>query len=88
MEDRMKIIEDRMKKFEMLMKNTATTGSGYVTSTPSTIKPPTYDGQRPRSSYKKQFEAAATANLWEEEQKAIALVIALRDAALDTPNCV
>ena len=72
-----------MKKFEQIMKNAATTGSCYVTSAPRTIQPPTYDDQTPWSSYKKQFEAAATANLWEEEQKGTALVIALRGAALE-----
>ncbi|KAJ3662681.1 hypothetical protein Zmor_007017 [Zophobas morio] len=36
-----------------------------------------------QSSYKKPFEAAATANLWKEEQKATALVIDLRGAALE-----
>ena len=41
------------------------------------LSEPTYDGQTPWSSYKKQFEAAATADLWEEEQKATALAIAL-----------
>ncbi|RYA68245.1 hypothetical protein DD592_26870 [Enterobacter cloacae complex sp. 2DZ2F20B] len=87
MENNMKIIEDRMEnkmeKFEMLMKNASTTGSGYVTSALRTIQPPTNDSQTPWSSYKKQFEAAATANLWEEEQKGTALVIALRGAALE-----
>ncbi|KAJ3652279.1 hypothetical protein Zmor_018257 [Zophobas morio] len=37
----------------------------------------------PWSSYKKQIEAAATVNLWKEEQKAAALVTALRSAALE-----
>ena len=54
-----------------------------MTSAPKTIQPPTHDGQTPWSSYKKQFEAAATANLWEEEQKATALIIAMRGAALE-----
>ena len=84
--DRVKIIEARMeikmKKFEKLMKNTATTSSCNVKSAHRTIQPPIYDGQTPWSSYKKQFEAAA-ANLWEEEMKATALVIALRSAALE-----
>ena len=56
-------IEDRMKKFEKTIKNAATTGSCYVTSVPRTIQLPTYDGQTPCSSYKEQFEAAATTNL-------------------------
>ena len=80
-------IEDKMEikvnKFEKLMKNAATTGSRYVVSIPRTIQPPTYDGQTPWSSYKKQFEAAAKANLWEGEQKATASVIAVRVAALE-----
>ena len=83
MEDRMKTIEDQTKIFEKTIKNTATTGSCYVTSAPRTIQASIYDAQTPWSSYKKQFEAAATANLWEEEQKATALVIALRGAALE-----
>ena len=69
-------IEDKMEikvnKFEKLMKNAATTGSRYVVSIPRTIQPPTYDGQTPWSSYK-NFEVAARANLWEEEQKTTAL---------------
>ncbi|KAJ3651553.1 hypothetical protein Zmor_017585 [Zophobas morio] len=73
-------IEDRMKKIENTIKNAATTGSCYVTLVPRMIQPPTYDAQTPWSSCKKQFEAAATANLWEKEQKAIALVIKLCEA--------
>ncbi|KAJ3643607.1 hypothetical protein Zmor_026308 [Zophobas morio] len=60
-----------------------TSGSYNMVSTSKTIKPPTYDGQMPWSSYKKQFEAAAKANLWEGEQKATASVIAVRVAALE-----
>ena len=78
MEDR---IENKMKKFEKLMKNAATTSSCNVMSAHRTIQPP-YDGQTPWSSYKKQFEAPATANFWEEEQKDTALVISLRGVAL------
>ncbi|KAJ3652754.1 hypothetical protein Zmor_018691 [Zophobas morio] len=69
MEDRMKTIEDQIKTFEKTMKNTATTGSCYVTSAPRTIQPSTYDGQTPWSSYKKQFETTATANLWEKKER-------------------
>ncbi|KAJ3658601.1 hypothetical protein Zmor_010331 [Zophobas morio] len=65
-EDRMKIIEDRienrMKTFEKIIKNAATTGSCDVTSASRTIQPPINDGQTPWSSYKIQSEAAATAN--------------------------
>ena len=45
--------ESKMKKFEK-------------TSVPRTIQPPTYDGQTPLSSYKKQLEVAAMVNIWEE----------------------
>ncbi|KAJ3662800.1 hypothetical protein Zmor_007127 [Zophobas morio] len=87
MEDRIKIIEDRtedkMNKFEKIIKITATTGSCNVTSFSRTIQPATYHGQTPWSWYKIQFEAAATANLWEEEQKATALLIVLRGAAVE-----
>ena len=79
-EDRM---EHKMKKFEKMMRTAATTSPYNVVSTPRIVQPPTYDGQTPWSSYKQQFKAAATANLWEEEQKATALVIALRGAALE-----
>ncbi|KAJ3662705.1 hypothetical protein Zmor_007040 [Zophobas morio] len=79
-EDKM---EHKMKKFEKMMRTAATTSPCNVITPHSTIQPPTYDGQTPWSSYKKQFEAAATTNLWEEEQKATALVIALRGAALE-----
>ena len=68
-EDRMKTIEDRMKKFEKTIKNAAISGSYNVVSTPRIVQPPTYDGQTPWSSYKQQFEAAATANLWEKNRK-------------------
>ena len=57
--------ESKMKKSEKII-NAATTGSCYATSVPRTIQPPTYDGQTPLSSYKKQLEVAAMANLWEE----------------------
>ena len=65
------------------MKNAATTGSCIMTSASRTIQPPTYDGQTPWSSYKIQFEAAAMTNLWDEEQKATAWVIALRGTELE-----
>ena len=62
-----------MNKFEKMIKNAATTGSCYVTSASNTIQPPTYDGHTPWSSYKKQFEAAATVNCWEDEKRATVL---------------
>ncbi|KAJ3655734.1 hypothetical protein Zmor_014852 [Zophobas morio] len=87
MEDRMKSMEDRMeskmKKFAKIIKNSVTSGAYNVVSTPRTIQLPIYDSTTPWSSYKKQFEAATAVNLWEEAQKATAVVIALRGAALD-----
>ena len=56
-------MESKMKKFEKIIKNAATSGPYNVVSTPTTIQPPAYDGQTPLSPYNKQFEAAATANL-------------------------
>ena len=58
-------IENKMKKFEKIIKNSSC--SCNVTSEFRTIQPATYDGQTPWSSYKKQFEASATTNSWEKE---------------------
>ncbi|KAJ8914881.1 hypothetical protein NQ315_014894 [Exocentrus adspersus] len=48
------------------------------------ISPPTFDGEVSWSMYKRQFEAAATTNGWDEQQKATELVLALRRKALQT----
>lgn len=45
------------------------------------MKPPTFDGTSPWSTYHRQFEAAATANRWGKDEKATALVLALRGDA-------
>lgn len=47
------------------------------------VKPPTFDGKVPWSTYYKQFEAAATANGWTDKQKTVSLVVALRGDALN-----
>ncbi|XP_044745097.1 golgin subfamily A member 6-like protein 7 [Coccinella septempunctata] len=46
------------------------------------LKPPIYDGQSPWSLYHKQFEAVAAANGWSDQEKATALIVALRGPAL------
>ena len=47
------------------------------------LKAPTYDGQTTWTMYHRQFEAAAAANGWTDQEKAAALVIALRGPALE-----
>lgn len=47
------------------------------------LKPPPYDGQTSFETYKLQFEAACVANAWNNQEKATALVLALRGTALD-----
>lgn len=47
------------------------------------IKPPTYDGHTSFETYKLQFEMAGKANNWSNEEKVMALVVALRGPALD-----
>lgn len=47
------------------------------------VKPPPYDGQISFETYKLQFEAACLANRWNDQEKATALVLALRGTALD-----
>jgi hypothetical protein len=39
------------------------------------VKPPTYDGKTPWSTYSKQFEAAGNANGWTEEDRATGLIV-------------
>ena len=53
-----------------------------VATSGSSVKPPTFDGQSPWSMYRRQFEAAASANGWSDEEKATALIVALRVPAL------
>lgn len=49
----------------------------------ATIKPPTFDGETSWNVYKRQFEAAAQNNAWTMEQKATALILALRGKAAE-----
>uniref|UniRef100_A0A6P7FRD1 Uncharacterized protein LOC114330302 isoform X1 n=1 Tax=Diabrotica virgifera virgifera TaxID=50390 RepID=A0A6P7FRD1_DIAVI len=47
------------------------------------IKPPTFDGEISWPVYRRQFEAAAQNNGWTNEQKATALILALRGKAVE-----
>jgi hypothetical protein len=47
------------------------------------MKPPTFDGKTSWTNYLKQFDAAARANGWSSQQKALSLTVALRGEALD-----
>ena len=47
------------------------------------IKPPLYDGQTSWTVYMRQFEAAASANGWNEKEMATALLVSLRGSALE-----
>ncbi|XP_063239230.1 uncharacterized protein LOC134540420 [Bacillus rossius redtenbacheri] len=49
----------------------------------SKFKPPTFDGQTSWAVYRRQFEAASEVNGWDEEEKATALVLALRGPPLE-----
>ena len=54
----------------------------------SKIKAPSFDGKQSWTTYHKQFEAAATAGGWTDEEKATALILALRGEALDILHSV
>ena len=58
-------------------------GGQPIVSSATRLQPPTYDGQTSWCTYKRQFEAAALANNWNNEEKAMALVLALRGQALE-----
>ena len=58
-------------------------GGQPIVSSTTRLQPPTYDGQTSWCTYKRQFEAAALANNWNNEEKAMALVLALRGQALE-----
>ena len=80
------------QEFELLKKSkssasTVKTEDSSITSassrTTTKIKAPTYDGKTSWSNYLRQFNAAAIANGWDEEEKATSLIISLRGDALD-----
>src|SRR3978361_1245681 len=82
-------LEDQMQRFrERIGQLEGDQGRSRLEHTPvqtvgHSIKPPTYDGSTSWGMYKRQFEAAELSNRWSDEEKAIALVIALRGPALE-----
>ncbi|KAJ8952330.1 hypothetical protein NQ318_017224 [Aromia moschata] len=75
-------MEELKTKKTVRRSDTVKVEEGNFSST-SRIKPPTYDGKTSWDTYKKQFDAAASVNKWWDEEKATAVVVALRGEALD-----
>jgi predicted aspartyl protease len=74
--------EGKVKEMEANFKGLKTGLSGKLETGLVKLKPPPFDGTTSWSMYKKQFEAAAGANNWDDEGKAVALTLALRGQAL------
>jgi hypothetical protein len=74
--------EGKVKEMEAKFKGLKTGLSGKLETGLVKLKPPPFDGTTSWSMYKKQFEAAAGANNWDDEGKAVALTLALRGQAL------
>jgi predicted aspartyl protease len=74
--------EAKVKEMEAKFKGLKTGLSGKLETGLVKLKPPPFDGTTSWSMYKKQFEAAAGANNWDDEGKAVALTLALRGQAL------
>jgi SAP domain-containing protein len=74
----------RIERPELFVKEGKDT-TGYATGEPTKIrmKPPQFDGTSSWNNYLMQFEAAATANGWRGNEKATALILALRGQATD-----
>lgn len=63
---------------------TACRGNGFTK-----IMPPQFDGKATSwSVFRKQFEAAVIANMWNAEEKATASIVALRSDALDSLQAI
>ncbi|KAH1021895.1 hypothetical protein HUJ04_011379 [Dendroctonus ponderosae] len=76
-----KVLELKRKLLEPHIKDDSSVESF---STPTAkISPPNCDGTTAWEIYKTQFEAAANANHWTEQQKATSLVVALRGKAAE-----
>src|ERR1700712_1442050 len=87
-----KIVDGLKQEVELLKKSksptsTLKTEDSSMTAASSRattkIKAPTYDGKTSWSNYLRQFNAAAIANGWDEQEKATSLIISLRGDALD-----
>ncbi|XP_055914928.1 uncharacterized protein LOC129948110 [Eupeodes corollae] len=75
-------IETITNELEKVRKMKAREPSGEC-SRKREVNPPSFDGQIPWSIYKKQFEAAALTNGWDDHEKYIALTLALRGSAAE-----
>jgi hypothetical protein len=89
-ENRFEIVESRCdKQFSVLTKELdqirkiKIRESAGELAKKKEMKPPTFDGQSSWPVYKRQFEAAATTNGWDDEDKYIALTLALRGPAAE-----
>jgi hypothetical protein len=80
-------IEDLVKK-EVEKRISSTDVVKMETSSAIRMKPPTFDGKVPWSTYIFQFEAAAQANAWDSKEKATALVVSLRGEAMEVLRAI
>lgn len=86
--DRMKELCHQMQQnYDELRNHTSAFAINNSTSK-YRVKPPSFDGKISWATYFKQFEAAAVANEWDESEKAVALVVALRGDALNVLECI
>ncbi|KAJ3663072.1 hypothetical protein Zmor_007381 [Zophobas morio] len=76
-------MENKIKELEERLQTARPTIATPAEFSPVRVQPPIFDGQTSWTTYKKQFEAAALSNSWNDQQKATALVVALRGAALE-----
>ncbi|KAJ3644372.1 hypothetical protein Zmor_027037 [Zophobas morio] len=76
-------MENKIKELEERFQTPRPTIATPAEFSPVRVQPPIFDGQTSWTTYKKQFEAAALSNSWNDQQKATALVVALRGAALE-----
>jgi hypothetical protein len=74
--------EGKVKEMEAKFKGLKTGLSGKLETGLVKLKPPPFDGTTSWFMDKKQFEAAAGANNWDDEGKAVALTLALRGQVL------
>ncbi len=79
---------DKLKKGEhfdsvALEQNILSKLSTKINTASMKFKPPTFDGTVSWSTYFRQFEAAASASGWNDDQKATSLITLLRGDALD-----
>lgn len=82
--EKMAAVEANIAQLQQRIQRTSVGSvSNTLASNIHRIKLPNYDGQSPWTTYKRQFDAAAEVNGWTDEEKATALVLALRGPALE-----